>query len=108
MQSSVYIHLQNVALEIVEFILQDPTHFFCSSTLGMQGKKGAGKSRDLQKKSRDFWTSLVPGPQDHGTFKVSRSCPVPFRPGTFPGLPGTERSCWKAYLSVRPIEFNSP
>ena len=28
MQSSVYIHLQNVALEIVEFILQDPTHFF--------------------------------------------------------------------------------
>ena len=97
MQSSVYIHLQNVALEIVELILQDPTHFFCSSTFGMQGKKGAGKSRDLQKKSRDFWTSLVPGPQDHGTFKVSRSCPVPFRPGTFPGLPGTERSCWKAY-----------
>ena len=86
MQSSVYIHLQNVALEIVEFILQDPTHFFCSSTLGMQGKKGAGKSRDLQKKSRDFWTSLVPGPQDHGTFKVSRSCPVPSR-----DLPGTSR-----------------
>ena len=27
-------------------------------------------------KSRDFWTSLVPGRQDHGTFKVSRSCPV--------------------------------
>ena len=27
-------------------------------------------------KSRDFWTSLVPGQQDHGTFKVSRSCPV--------------------------------
>ena len=27
-------------------------------------------------KSQDFWTSLVLGPQDHGTFKVSRSCPV--------------------------------
>ena len=27
-------------------------------------------------KSRDFWTSLVPGPRDLGTFKVSRSCPV--------------------------------
>ena len=27
-------------------------------------------------KSRDFWTSLVPGQRDHGTFKVSRSCPV--------------------------------
>ena len=27
-------------------------------------------------KSRDFWTSLVLEQQDHGTFKVSRSCPV--------------------------------
>ena len=27
-------------------------------------------------KSRDFWTSLVLGQRDHGTFKVSRSCPV--------------------------------
>ena len=26
-------------------------------------------------KSRDFWT-FVPGQRDHGTFKVSRSCPV--------------------------------
>ena len=92
MQSSVYIHLQNVALEIVEFILQDPTHFFCSSTLGMQEKKGAGKSRDLQNKSRDFWTSLVPGPRDHGTFKVSKSCPrdVPGPSRDFPGRPGTK------------------
>ena len=48
-------------------------------------------------KSRDFWTSLVPGPQDHGTFKVSRSCPVPSRPGTFPGLPGTGQSCCHHY-----------
>ena len=43
--------------------------------------------------SRDSWTSLVPGPQNHGTFKVSRSCPVLSRPGTFPGLPGTGQSC---------------
>ena len=41
-----------------------------------KGKKGTRRSRDLQKKSRDFWTSLVPGPQDHGTFRVSRSCPA--------------------------------
>ena len=27
-------------------------------------------------KSQDFWTSLVPGRRDDGTFKVSRSCPV--------------------------------
>ena len=27
-------------------------------------------------KSQDFWTSLVLGQRDHGTFKVSRSCPV--------------------------------
>ena len=78
-----------------------------------KGKKGVRKSPGspgtFKKKSRDLWTSLVPGPRDHGTFKVSRSCtartkgplrspgPVPSRPGTFPGLPGTEWSCWKAY-----------
>ena len=41
-------------------------------------------------KSRDFWTSLVPGPRDHGTFKVSRSCPVFSRDlgPLVPGLPG--------------------
>ena len=32
--------------------------------------------------SRDFSNFQVPGPQDHGTFKVSRSCPVPSLPGT--------------------------
>ena len=44
-------------------------------------------------KSRDFWTSLVPGQQDHGTFKVSRSCPVLSRDlgPLVPGLPGTSR-----------------
>ena len=48
-------------------------------------------------KSRDFWTSLVQvswahgttGPQDQGTFKFSRSCPVPSHPGM-------GQSCWKA------------
>ena len=42
-------------------------------------------------KSRDFWTSLVPGQGDHGTFNVSRSCPVlPWDLGPLvPGLPGT-------------------
>ena len=83
MQSSVYIHLQNVALEIVEFILQDPTHFFCSSTLGMQGKKGAGKSRDLQKKSRDHRTT---GPSRSLGPVLSRSVPGPSR--DFPGRNG--------------------
>ena len=57
---------------------------------GMQGEKRGqevpGKSRDLQKKFRDLWTSLVPGPWDHRTFKVSKSCPVPSR-----DLPGTSR-----------------
>ena len=77
-------------LLIVEFILQDPTYFLFFFAL-MQGKKGTGKSRDLQKKSRDFWTSLVPGPQDHGTFKVSRTCPVPSRPGKSREGPGTGR-----------------
>ena len=48
-------------------------------------KKGPGPPGPL-KKSWDFWTSLVPGPQDHGTFKVSRSCPFPSR-----DLPGTSR-----------------
>ena len=44
-------------------------------------------------KSRDFWTSLAPGQQDHGTFKVSRSCPVLSRDlgPLVPGLPGTSR-----------------
>ena len=44
-------------------------------------------------KSRDFWTSLVPGQQDHGTFKVSRSCPVLSRDlgPLVPGLPRTSR-----------------
>ena len=37
-----------------------------------------------------FWTSLVPGPQDHRTFKVSMSCPVRSQGlGPFvPGVPG--------------------
>ena len=44
-------------------------------------KKGAWKSRNLQKKSRDFWTSLVPG------LFVPRSLgPVPSR-----DLPGTSQ-----------------
>ena len=44
-------------------------------------------------KSRDFWTCLVPGPGDHGTFKVSRSCPVLSRDlgPLVPGLPRTFR-----------------
>ena len=33
-----------------------------------------------------FWTSLVPGPRDHGTFRVSRSRPVKCR-----DLPGMSR-----------------
>ena len=44
-------------------------------------------------KSWDFWTSLVPGPRDHRTFKVSRSCPVLSRDlePLVPGLPRTSR-----------------
>ena len=72
----------------------------------MQGGKGTGKSRDLQKKSRDFCTFLVPGPQDQGTFKVSRSCPVPSRPGTFPGLPGTGQSCWNPHINHRKLKVS--
>ena len=37
--------------------------------------------------------------RDHGTTGLSRSLgPVPSRdrPGTVPGRPGTEQSCWKA------------
>ena len=40
--------------------------------LEKRGEKGAGKSRDF----------LVPGPSGY-------LGPVPSRPGTFPGLPGT-------------------
>ena len=51
-------------------------------------------------KSRDFWTSLVPGQQDHGTFKVSRSCPVLSRDlgPLVPGLPGTSRDLFGRLL----------
>ena len=49
-------------------------------------KKGPGCPGTFKKSPRDFWTSLVPGPRDHGTFRVSRSCPVPSR-----DLPGTSR-----------------
>ena len=55
-------------------------------------------------KSRDFWTCLVPGPRDHGTFKVSRSCPVqsrdlgPFVPGV-PGRPAGTKS-FSFFLNV--------
>ena len=49
-------------------------------------KKEPGCPGTFKKSPRDFWTSLVPGPQDHGTFRVSRSCPVPSR-----DLPGTSR-----------------
>ena len=54
----------------------------CNRKLKKRGRDVPGPL----KKSWDFWTSLVPGPQDHGTFKVSRSCPVPSR-----DLSGTSR-----------------
>ena len=50
--------------------------------------------------SRDFSNFQVPGLLDFfspGTTGPSRSLgPVLSRPGTFPGPPGTEQSCWKA------------
>ena len=68
-------------------------------------EKGAGESRDLRKKSRDFWSSLVPGPQDHGTFKVSRSCPVLSRPSRdFPGQDSPVAITTKNILPGRFIE----
>ena len=54
MQSSVYIHLQNVALEIVEFILQDPTHFFALLLLVCKGKKGPGSPGTFKKSPGTF------------------------------------------------------
>ena len=55
------------------------------------------KGLHINLESWDLWTSLVPRPQDHGNFKVSRSCPVPSRPRTFPGLHGTGQSCCHHY-----------
>ena len=91
---------RNITLTHLVLYLQDPAYIqaekdqfgekISKTAILLLAKK---KSRDLRKKSRDFWTSLVPGPRDHGTFKVSRSCPVPSRPGTFPGHPGTGQSC---------------
>ena len=57
-------------------------------------KKEPGSPGSFEKSPGDFWTSLVLEPRDHGTFKVSRSCPVSSCPVTFPGLPGTEQSCY--------------
>ena len=50
-----------MALEIVEFILQDPTHFFCSSTLGMQGKKRGREVPGPSKKVPGLLDRLSPG-----------------------------------------------
>ena len=57
-----------------------------NAKLRMRGEKRAGMSRD-------FWTSLVPGQRDHGTFKFSRSCPVLSRDlePLVLGLPGMSR-----------------
>ena len=54
-------------------------------------------------KSRDFWTSLVPGQRDHGTFKVFRSCPVLSRDlgPLVPGLPGTSRDLFGRLFEKR-------
>ena len=84
---------RNITLTHLVLYLQDPAYI--QAEKDQFGEK-ISKTAILvlaKKKSQDFWTSLVPGPRDHGTFKVSRSCPVPSRPGTFPGLPGTGQSC---------------
>ena len=88
--------LRNITLTHLVLYLQDPAYI--QAEKDQFGEK-ISKTAILvlaKKKSQDFWTSLVPGPRDHGTFKVSRSRPVLSRPGTIPGLPGTEQSCWKA------------
>ena len=67
-------------LNLVSLLLPSSQGFHCPGTFPIF-------------KSWDFWTSLVPGPQDHGTFKVSRSCPVQSLDlgPLVPGLPRTSR-----------------